>query len=537
MRKRLRLCGLLSFVGLATVGTAGATSSPESREGGIFRVAIPNLDYVDPALAYSLGGWSLLDTTCARLMTYPDKPPPEGLRLVPEVAAGFPKISRNGKTHTFTLRSSFRFSDGKPVRASAFARAISRTLAPGVESAATQYTGDIVGAADVRAGKTQTPAGVTARGNTLVVRFTHPVVNFPAMTTMPFFCAVPPELPPDPEGVRAFPSAGPYVITEYRPGERVTIRRNRFYKGARPHHVDGFDVDVRPTAPGAVLERVEQGEADWGAIITPTYFEPGRNLAAKFGVNKSQFFVRPGLFLRHVVFNTSRPLFRDNTPLRQAVNFALNRRELARVALASPLAYRLTDQYLPPSLPGFADANIYPLGRPNLPRARALRRGKLRGGKAVLYTVDAPQPVAVAQAIRQQLAVIDLDVEVKPMPAPALFSRITRPEEPWDLLITLWAPDFVDPFSYLNVLFDGQYAGLTNVGRFNSPLHNARMRRAGRLQGARRYDAYGAVDVQLARDAAPGAALNYFNDATLVSKRVGCVVLRPTLDLTAVCLR
>jgi ABC-type transport system substrate-binding protein len=154
-----------------------------------------------------------------------------------------------------------------------------------------------------------------------------------------------------------------------------------------------------------------------------------------------------------------------------------------------------------------------------------------------MYVVNAPQPLASAQAVKQQLAAINLEVELKPLPVPALFSRIVLPGEPWDLFISLWTPDFVDPFQYLNALFDGQYAGTPNLGRFDSPVHNARMRRAGRLQGVRRYEAYGDVDVQLARDGAPAAAVNFLNEATLVSKRVGCVVLRPWLDLTAVCLK
>ncbi len=63
------------------------------------------------------------------------------------------------------------------------------------------------------------------------------------------------------------------------------------------------------------------------------------------------------------------------------------------------------------------------------------------------------------------------------------------------------------------------------------------MRQAGALQGRPRYERYGALDVELARDTAPLAALSFFNEPTLVSKRVGCIVLRPTLDLTAVCLK
>ena len=63
------------------------------------------------------------------------------------------------------------------------------------------------------------------------------------------------------------------------------------------------------------------------------------------------------------------------------------------------------------------------------------------------------------------------------------------------------------------------------------------MRSAARLQGAERYRAYGRLDVELSRDAAPRVPVFVQNQSTLVSARVGCVVLRPTLDLTAVCLK
>ena len=117
-------------------------------------------------------------------------------------------------------------------------------MAPGVDSPAYLYTQAIVGAGDVHAGRTPRAAGVTARGNTLIIRFSRAVGNFAAWTTMPFFCAVPPTLPPSPEGVRSFPAAGPYTIREYRRNERVIVRRNRYYGGTRTHHVDGFDIDL-----------------------------------------------------------------------------------------------------------------------------------------------------------------------------------------------------------------------------------------------------------------------------------------------------
>jgi ABC-type transport system substrate-binding protein len=246
---------LSAVVCLALAPPPALGSSSEARQGGTVRVALRQLDVdsLDPALSYSVATSELLFATCARLLS-PD--------LRPEVAIRFPQISRDRKTHTFTLRTAFRFSDGAPVEASAFARAINRTLAPGVESPWSAYTREIVGAEKVVVGKTTEASGVIARGNTLVVRFKRPVPDFPAQTAS-FLCAVPPSLPADPEGVNAFPAA-PYYVSEYRAGERVVIRRNPFYGGKRPQRVDGFLVDLGLSSHGDALDRIERGDADWG---------------------------------------------------------------------------------------------------------------------------------------------------------------------------------------------------------------------------------------------------------------------------------
>ena len=382
------------------------------RDGGIFRVSFPlglgGFDHVDPALAYSRESWSLLDTTCARLMRYADKPPPAGYRLVPEVATDFPKVSADGRTYTFTLRKGFRFNDGSPVRADAFAQAIARTLAPGVRSPALRYTQAIVGAEDVLAGHTPRPSGVTARGRTLIVRFTKEIRGFAAWTTMPFFCAVPPTLPPNPEGVRRLPGAGPYYVQEYVPGRRVKLRRNRFYGGTRSHHVDGFDVDLSADSPQQMLDRVESGKADWGYTLAGVHLERERALFQKYGNNEKRFFVNPGLTLKMYVLNSSRPLFRDNPKLRLAVNLALD-----RTSLSHPAGGRWTDQYIPEPVPGHWDKFIHPLGGdPARAKTLARRQHARRQGRPLRHRL--PQPCETAQLVKQQLAPIGLDVEIKP---------------------------------------------------------------------------------------------------------------------------
>lgn len=120
----------------------------------------------------------------------------------------------------------------------------------------------------------------------------------------------------------------------------------------------------------------------------------------------------------------------------------------------------------------------------------------------------------------------------------AYFNKLAARDEPWDIAFGLWSPSYIDPFAYVNMLFDRRFVGGTNFTRFASTAYDQQMRRAARLpQGSDRNSAYAALDVRLARDLAPVATVDFLNEPTLVSKRVGCVVLRPVLDLTAVCLK
>ena len=123
---------VVSAVMLAVGGGLGAVAyalpeanspRPAIREGGVFRVSMgfEEFDYVDPALAYRVPSWKLLEATCAKLTNYPDKPAPDGLRAVPEVARSY-RVSKNGRVYTFSLRRGYRFSDGTKLDARGFAR-------------------------------------------------------------------------------------------------------------------------------------------------------------------------------------------------------------------------------------------------------------------------------------------------------------------------------------------------------------------------------------------------------------------------------
>ena len=285
---------------------------------------------------------------------------------------------------------------------------------------------------------------------------------------------------------------------------------------------------------------MDRGDADWESTLAAIYFDPSLHLEAKYGINKSRLFLRPGLTLRMLAFNSSRPLFRDNVALRKAVNYALDRRAL--VSTGGPNVSVATDQFLPKIMPGFKNADVYPLDRPNLQRAKELASGNLRGGKAILYVNTSPIPMAIGQLVRQQLGEIGLEVEVRGIPihsaSAAYFNKLATPGEPWDLAFGLWSPSYIDPFAYINLLLERRFLGASNFIRLASVPYDRQMRHTAALpQGDERSSAYGTLDVRIARDLAPVAPVDFLNEPTLISGRVGCVVLRPVLDLTAVCLK
>jgi peptide/nickel transport system substrate-binding protein len=521
-----RIGALAVLLALAAGAFSGAAPGRTSREGGVFRVAgVP--DSIDPALTIDAG--DALSATCVKLMSYPDKPVPAGTRVVPEVAAAYPMISRDGRTYTFTIRKGFRFSIGESVTAASFAHAIERMLSPVVKSPSVQYVQDIVGANAVMQGKAAKPSGVRVRGNKLVVRLTHAARDFPARTTFYGFCAVPPDLPLTPEGVTVLSGAGPYTIAEFVPSAKLVLKRNPFYGGSRPHHVD--EIDFAPTSDA--VSAVESGAADYAELGGP---DEVAHLDRSF---RPQLHSVPGIGIRYVVLNSSQRLFKNNAPLRQAVNFALDRPALLQ-ARGGAITGSLTDQYLPSSMPGYEEARIYPLRHPDLKRAKALARGHTRGGRATLYIKDTPVDIAQSQIMQRNLKPIGIRVVVKKLPGPALFQKLFTPGSRYDMSVVGFGPDYWDPYAILNVLFDGRMIGAPytfDVGYFDSPAYNARLAAASKLTGAARYRAYGKLDVDLVRNEAPMVAYENESAVTFVSKRVGCLVLNPFLDLAAVCLK
>jgi ABC-type transport system substrate-binding protein len=548
------IVGALTFfaAGLAASDARAALRLDDGsvKDGGMLSLGTIAFDAIDPALvvdpsvnpATSVGitAWAVEDATCATLLRYPaGSLTAQDSRLVPEVATGYPTVSRDGRTYTFTIRKGYRFNTGAQVTAANYARAINRLLNPVMHSPAASYLQEIVGAESMRQGSAQPASGVKVVGSRLIIRLTKKVPDFPARMTMPYICPVPTDLPIDPEGVGApLPGAGPYYFAEFVRGSRAVLKRNSFYRGPRAHHVDQFVVQVGSDSV-TNSRKVDTGELDIDLNVpVPRMAE----LSAKYKVNTTRLFAVPSANLFYLYMNTERPLFKNNPKLRQAVNFALERPEML-FGLGAYWAGSVTDDYLPTGLPGYVDAHVYPLEHPNFTKARALARGHKGSGKAVMYTCDNAATACLrdAQTVQADLKAIGIAVEIKQFPLAVYQEKTMTPGEPYDLVFNKLIVPWVDPYQYVNRLLDGrmiQTTGNTDVSQFDSAHYNRLMDQANTLSGNARYAAYARLAVDIARNAAPMAAAYVRNNRFFVSTRVGCLsVSAHGLDLAGLCVK
>ncbi len=519
--------------GIALLAVAGLASGSTSA-GGTLRVNLASdFDYVDPALAHTGSSWQLLQAACAQLVTYPDWIEQKTPQLVPEVAAALPLVSRDGRTYTFTLRGDYRFSTGAKVTPAAFARALERALDPKLSSPASVYAQDVAGSKAMLAGTATSLTGVAAHGSTLTIRLTKPAPDFLARLAMPYFCAVPPDLPATPRGVGApLPSAGPFYLADWTPARSALLKRNPYYRGPRTASLDEIAFTLGVPSASSLLQ-VQKGEADLGPLPPTAHTE----LYRTHGLGK-RYFVKPGLTLIYLALNTERPLF-GNARLRKAVNFALDRPELVRQY--GFLGGRRTDQWLPFGMPGFRDVDAYPLKGADVVRAQALV-GNLGGTRAILLAGNRGSSPLAAQVVQYNLAQIGIDVEVRLLDPGVLVQRLGTRGDEWDIGIAGWSVDYADPYAFLNVLFDGRRIGPannTNLSYLNSDGINERLAAAASLDGDARYAAYAKLDADLTRDLAPGAPYIVLNTRVFVSERVGCVTFVPLagLSLAALCVK
>ncbi len=522
----LTVVGASLMVAAAVAGTTSASSASKSAatKGGTLRLNVSNTDYeyLDPALAYDSIGWATIYAVNIQLLNYPDKPASAGgNQLVPEAAAGLPVISKDGKTYTFTVKSGLKFSDGSPITAAAFQRAIFRVCHPDQGSPAVAFAQNFGNCEAFNSKKAGSLTGITAQGQKLTVKLLRADPTFIAQLSMPFFAAVKPNMPINAKGIDVYASGGPYKIVSREAGRSVVLARNTFYKGTRPANADQIVITTNTDQNQSLLQ-VKAGQANHDLGGVPAV--QNGPLSEEFGVNKSRYFVNPLVGTGYLVMNTARDTFKS-VAARKAVNWAIDRPALLRTR--GKFGGKRTDQILAPQLPGFKDATLYPLKGANPTKAKQLWS---QGGNVNLMHTTSAAAVNYAQIAKYNLEQAGFKVTLRPQPFGVAIKTMGTKGNDIDIYTAGWIADYFDPYDFINVLLDGgniQDANNNNYAYYNSARFNKAMDAASKLTGQARYKAYGQLDVDIMKTDAPWAPVFNYTSRDFISANTENFIFHP----------
>jgi len=520
--------GLLVAASFASAGN----NSAGLKKGGIWKAGEEGASVqVDPQIAYITTAWWLEYATAAKLYNYPDKAGPAGAKLVPEVASKF-TVSRNGRVYTFTLRKGFRFSDGKPVTGKNFTYAIDRVANHDLASPGAGFITDpngtnIVGAQKVNAGNGTHVSGAVAKGNKLIIRLTKADGTFMSKITMPFFQATSTKIPLTKEIVTIqgnnYPSAGPYYYSRNDVNTLTSLRQNKYWHSGpgrkRPRNLAGLDVTWGLNEQ-TMFNQTKANQLDEDPTIPPAEVQGVIN---QYGTNKTRFWAKSQNCTGYLPMNMANNLFKGNTGLRKAINYAVSRR--AYVAQAGPKAGDTWTHIFNPGVPGWKDVSIY---KQNLKTAKKLAKGHFKDGKiTIYYRTNSSANQNQHLVVRQDLINLGFkanNISDKPFSGGNIYTAMGRKGTDADLGVSMgWCSDYPDPYDWLNVLLYGgniQAENNNNYSYMNIGKWNRKLAAAARLVGPKRLKVYGQLDLDVMRQVAPVAVERTYNNRYLFSNRV-----------------
>ncbi|MFE9674944.1 ABC transporter substrate-binding protein [Streptomyces sp. NPDC006259] len=243
----------VAVTGIAACSAPGNGGSDGRAADSVVIGVASEPDTLSPLLGYGKDGNSkIFDGLLAR---------DADLKLGPALAKALPEVGADGLTYTYTLRDGVKFSDGEPLTAADVVFTYRTVLDAKTNNTARS---ELDAVKDVKA----------SGDDKVVFTLKYPYAPFAGRTVLPI---VPEHIAgkqdPNTGSFNTEPvGTGPYVLADWRKGEKLTFKANPDYWGGAPK-VKAFtmaviaDDNVRAT-------RLRSGDLD-GAVLPP-------NLAATF---------------------------------------------------------------------------------------------------------------------------------------------------------------------------------------------------------------------------------------------------------------
>lgn len=354
----------------------------------LYLLGTGDVDYMDPNVTYYSLGQQAARMFARQLYSFPAI---EGKTTTPapDLALGMPKISKDGKTITVTMRddSMWNTSPARAVVAEDVVRGVKRSCNPvqpfggypnysdlivGFNDfcdAFAKDAGDKPTVATLKKGIENDLPGVTAPNDTTVVyKLTQPSPYFVDMLTMGALSAPSPVealdyMPGTSELGKNIPSNGPYQIESYDPTKEIVFTQNPVWTQASdPIRKQNFTkMVVNETGEQESIQQQLQAGDSRADMAWDTF--PPPTVSPKLAREKD-----PNLVLTpssstnpYIIFNTKSPNndgALQDVAVRQALMKAFNRDALIKVLGGPTLNMPLT-HIIPSGIEGSEDFNLY----------------------------------------------------------------------------------------------------------------------------------------------------------------------------------
>ncbi len=478
-------------VGGAGCRGTGAPAMPRFPRGAqVLHLAVQDdVPTLDPAAGYDTASWTFEQMIFDTLVRYSDG----GVDLVPEIATSW-EGSPDARVFTFHLRRDAFFTNGRAVTAADFKYEIERVLDPATRSKGMEYFREIVGAPEFQAGHAHEVGGIaTPDPWTIVFHLEAPDPIFVQKLAMPFAAAVPHEVVE--RWGEDFSShvvgSGPFKLAQWIGGQRLVMVRNPGY----------FIKDV-PRLDAVVEEIGVSDDLQWLKFEAGT-IDVSRIPSAEFLYVMKKPRLRAltlhivDIATEYLGMNCGMKPF-DDVRVRRAFNYAVDKHKI--IALLNGRGV-VADGVLPPGLPGF-NPNLK--GYPYDPaKARLLleEAGVDKDFSPTLWMRADRSEMMIGQSIQQDLALVGVHVELKPVAWAPLLEAIRQPDTV-PLVDLGWEADFSDPQNFLEVLLSRKQWGGNNDTFYYNPEVDKLLAEAAPLADlARRYALYNQAEELVVADA------------------------------------
>jgi peptide/nickel transport system substrate-binding protein len=535
MKKWLLASAAAALFMMGAIAPASAEYKKEHRGGTMRILAHQAGGTIDPHINYTLQYWQIYQSAYDGLVNFQKADGADGFTKVPDIAEAFPEPTNDGKTYVFKIRKGIMFSNGKELGVKDVVASLQRIFKVSSPTAGGFYS-VIVGADKcIKEPKTCTLEGGVVgdeAAGTVTINLTRPDAEIFDKLALPHAVIVPADSPTEDVGSNPLPGTGAYMISAYDPNKGLTLARNPHFKvwseQAQPDgYPDVVNYDFGLTEEAEVTA-VQNGEADW------VFDEIPADRLAEIGTkNKEQVHITPLTAWWYAPMNTRLAPF-DNVKVRQAVNFAIDRKALVNI-FGGPVLAQPVCQVLPPGFPGHVDYCPYTKdpgpkwSAPDMEKAKQLvEESGTKGQKVTIVPDDRAVSKAVGVYLQSVLTELGYVTDVKPISTNIQFTYIQNTNNKVQISVSQWYQDYPAASDFLNILFgcasftEGSDSSI-NISGFCDKDIDAKMQAALALgvtdqEGANKM--WAEID-KAVTDNAAAAALFTPKHLDFVSKRLG----------------